>query len=60
MLVLERKEGQTVLIQTSDGLIEVMVTRSQAGRVKLGISAPRSISIVREELLYDESEVSAG
>ncbi len=51
MLVLERRSGQTIILNTSDGIVEVVVTQSQAGRVKLGITAPMSVSIVRKELI---------
>lgn len=51
MLVLERRSGQTIILNTSDGIVEVVVTQSQAGRVKLGITAPLSVSIVRKELI---------
>ena len=51
MLVLERRSGQTIILNTSDGIVEVVVTQSQAGRVKLGITAPTSVSIVRKELI---------
>lgn len=51
MLILERRSGQTIILNTSDGIVEVAVTQSQAGRVKLGITAPMSVSIVRKELI---------
>lgn len=51
MLVLERRSGQTIILSTSDGIVEVAVTQCQAGRVKLGITAPMSVSIVRKELI---------
>lgn len=51
MLVLERRSGQTIILSTSDGIVEVVVSQSQAGRVKLGINAPLSVSIVRKELI---------
>lgn len=50
MLVLERKQGQKICLDTSDGPIEIIVTEPRAGRVKLGIVAPAKISILRDEL----------
>jgi carbon storage regulator len=47
MLILTRKIDQTVLIQ---GGISVMILGVERDRVKLGISAPYDIAILREEL----------
>lgn len=47
MLVLSRKEGESVTI---DGHITVTVIRLAGGRVRLGIEAPKDISILRSEL----------
>lgn len=48
MLVLTRKRGQQIVI---GGDITVTVLQSTNGRVRLGISAPPEVSILREELL---------
>lgn len=59
MLVLSRKEGETVVI--GDG-IRVTVFRIAGNRVTIGIQAPNDVRIVRAELeLYpeDEAEVDA-
>lgn len=47
MLILNRLEGQSILI---DGGIKVKVLMIEDGRVKLGIEAPRSITVLREEV----------
>lgn len=47
MLVLSRKEGDTIHIS---GGIVITVTSIQGSRVKLGITAPPEVSIVRGEL----------
>ncbi len=47
MLVLSRKEGESVMI---DGHISVTVIRLAGGRVRLGIEAPKEVSILRSEL----------
>ena len=47
MLVLSRKEGESVTI---DGNITVTVFRLAGGRVRLGIEAPKDVSILRSEL----------
>ena len=48
MLVLTRETGQSVLIGDK---IKVMVTKVKEGKVRLGITAPESDKILREELL---------
>lgn len=60
MLVLTRKSGQTLVLGDS---IEVRVLRVDGDEVRLGIVAPRSISVVRGELLADiraETQCAAG
>jgi len=47
MLVLGRKESQRLII---DGKIVVTVVRIAGGNVRLGIEAPRDVSIQREEI----------
>ena len=47
MLILSRKPGDAILI---DGGIRVVVLASDNGGVRLGIEAPASVGIVREEI----------
>ena len=62
MLVLTRKPGQSIMI--GDG-VEVQVLSVAGEKVRLGITAPRDVSIFRNEV-YDriesenESESSGG
>lgn len=48
MLVLSRKTGESIQI---DDNIFVTVTEVRGGRVRLSIDAPRSVRIVRKEVL---------
>ena len=48
MLVLGRKLGQTILIGPD---IQVTVLEMDGNEVKLGIEAPRSVSILRLEII---------
>lgn len=48
MLILNRKTGESVTI--GDG-IQVTVLSVDSGRVRLAIDAPRSVPIVRSELI---------
>lgn len=48
MLVLARKSGESLQI---DGSIRVTVLSIEGDRVRIGIEAPRSIAVVRQEIL---------
>lgn len=47
MLVLSRKKGESIII---DGQIEVKVIAVEGEMVKLGIEAPKTVSIHRQEV----------
>ncbi|HSW31124.1 MAG TPA: carbon storage regulator CsrA [Longimicrobiales bacterium] len=47
MLILSRKPGDAILI---DGGIRLVVLSIDSGSVRLGIEAPASVGIVREEV----------
>ena len=47
MLVLSRKAGESIVI---DGKSHVTVIRVESGVVKLGIQAPKEISVHRQEI----------
>jgi carbon storage regulator len=47
VLVIRRRAGQSVLIGDS---IEIEVVETSTGKVKLGITAPREIPVLRSEL----------
>jgi len=56
MLILSRKPGDAVLI---DGAIRVVVLSVDGGGVRLGIDAPASVGIVREEIAKDVAAENA-
>lgn len=60
MLVLTRKKGEKIII---DDNIELVVVEIEGNKVKLGIEAPRSIEIHREEVyrkIKEENLEAAG
>ncbi|WP_418791020.1 carbon storage regulator CsrA [Phosphitispora sp. TUW77] len=50
MLALTRKSGQSIII---DDNIEITVVEIKGDQVRLGISAPRTVKILRKEI-FDE------
>ncbi len=60
MLVLSRRPGQSILIGKD---IEVVVLGSDGAQVRVGIRAPREVTVLRRELLQevqDENRLAAG
>jgi carbon storage regulator len=53
MLVLRRKVGESIVLA---GVINISVLAVEGERVKIGISAPPDVTIVREELLRTTPE----
>jgi carbon storage regulator CsrA len=57
MLVLTRKTGERIVIA---GGITIEVLQTQGNRVRIGIEAPRGVSIRRQELLLREDSHTHG
>jgi carbon storage regulator len=53
MLVIRRRAGQSVLI--GDG-VEIEILDASPGKVKLGITAPREILVLRKEIRFTREE----
>jgi carbon storage regulator len=53
MLVLSRKKGQSVVIQDH---IEITILEVEGDVIKIGISAPKEVQIMRKELLVSVQE----
>lgn len=56
MLILSRKIGQSIMIGDD---VEVTITSIIGNQVKLGISAPKHVSVDREEVRYRKSSEDA-
>ncbi len=52
MLIITRKKGESLMIGDD---IEITVSKVDDGSVKLGIKAPKKVSILRKEL-YEQVE----
>lgn len=50
MLVLTRKEGESIVI--GEG-IEITIAEIKGDRIRIGISAPRDVSVWRKEVYLD-------
>lgn len=53
MLILSRREGETIVI---DGSIRITVMEVRGDQVRIGIDAPRSVSVHRQEVYEQISE----
>ena len=56
MLVLSRKVNEVILINNN---IEVRINRIEGDTVKIGIQAPKEVSIIRKEIALDIAEINA-
>ena len=52
MLVLSRKRNESIVIDTSDGPVEITVVDIRGDKVRLGCDAPRAVPVHRREV-YD-------
>jgi len=53
MLILTRKVGQSIIIGED---IEIKILEIVDGQIKLGITAPKNISVLRKELVEIKDE----
>lgn len=49
MLLLAQHERETIILETSDGPIEVRLTRLDDHEARIGIDAPSTVRIIRRE-----------
>jgi carbon storage regulator len=56
MLVLTRRAGESIIIGDN---IEISVIEVQGDRAKIGITAPKNISVLRKELVDEVKSINA-
>ena len=52
MLIITRKKGESIMVGDD---IEITISKIEDGSVKIGIKAPRDVTILRKEL-YEQVE----
>ena len=55
MLVLTRKVEESIILETSDGLIEVMIVKRRTSQDLIGIAAPPAVKVHRKEIYCGQS-----
>ena len=50
MLVLSRSKEESIIIGDGDNKVEITIIDVKSGKVRLGITAPRSIAVHRKEV----------
>ncbi len=56
MLVLTRKNRESIIISKGDLLIKITAIESYNGRVKIGIEAPKDVDVDREEIYIEKQK----
>lgn len=51
MLTLSRRQGEFFLLETSDGPIEIHISKIQGNQVKVSFELPDEVEVIRGELL---------
>ncbi len=57
MLRLTRRIGETVIIETPQGTIRILFEGVKGKQLKIGIAAPKSLKVLREELLDKDPNI---
>ncbi|MCB1798882.1 MAG: carbon storage regulator [Gammaproteobacteria bacterium] len=54
MLLLAHHDRETIILETSDGPIEVRLSRLGGAEPRIGIDAPKSVRIIRKQAQIEE------
>lgn len=60
MLVLSRKHNERLTLNVDGRVIDVVVVRLEAGRVRIGIDCDADVKVIRTELMTDEIRTAWG
>lgn len=55
MLVLSRKVGESIIIGEGDNQVKMTVIEIKGGRMRVGIEAPKTTPVFRQELLIKDN-----
>lgn len=50
MLVISRKCKEGIILRTADGIVRITVADTRGNRAKIGITAPKTVHVLRSEL----------
>ena len=50
MLLLAQNSREIILLETTDGTIELRITRIEGDEARIGVEVPQSVRIIRKEL----------
>jgi carbon storage regulator len=53
MLILSRKRNERIILHLPDQTIAIVVVAVQGNKVRLGVEAPRDVTVLREELAVE-------
>lgn len=56
MLLLAQNSREVILLETTDGTIELRITRIEGDEARIGIEVPQSVRIIRQELEQPPTE----
>jgi carbon storage regulator CsrA len=56
MLIVTRRDNEEIIIETSDGLIRVVVDRAKKHTARIGVDAPAVCKIWRKEIFDRKME----
>ena len=51
MLILSRREGESLILETADGPVEIVLLEYKGGQTRVGVEAPTSVKVLRRELV---------
>ena len=59
MLILGRRRGERITIQTSDGIITILPVAIDGDQIRIGIDAPKHIAVDRHEIYLRKKKEEA-